>query len=266
MSQDKPVVAQEPIGYWHQGETDEESDFFPVSYCHGAGSDCPDCIPLYDHAVPCARCSELVPVEKEDANNYCWILSLLGMEEEGDPIHEIERLLALREGMVCADCNNTGWLENREEGRYPCTCMTEADPYHELQAKITEHASIVNYLRLRVEQFDRAISRIGHHLHLTLAGVDTEDEHGPGGHSAEAICRKFDKQAERIKDLEALSMQSNQDHLNARKDYRTKLAKADAVILKVKSVLTSIAEYANAAAIHNARYALAAIEAYQKGE
>ena len=28
----------------------------------------------------------------EDANNYCLILSVLGMEEEGDPVAEVERL------------------------------------------------------------------------------------------------------------------------------------------------------------------------------
>jgi len=143
-------------------------------------------------------------------------------------------------------------------------CSAGWDKCDELQAKITEHASSVNYLRLRVEQFDRAISRIGHHLHLTLAGVDTEDEHGPGGHSAEAICRKFDKQAERIKDLEALSMQSNQDHLNARKDYRTKLAKADAVILKCKEAMTWDIGGEPLPTLEIA--ALAAIEQYRKGE
>jgi len=230
----KPVAAQEPFGYWHQGETDEESDFFPVSYCHGAGSDCPDCIPLYDHAAPCARCSELVPVEKEDANNYCWILSLLGMEEEGDPIHEIERLLALREGMVCADCNNTGWLENREEGRYPCTCMTEAEPYHELQAKITEQAEELRIIRANLAQLEQDFDRRN---------------------------KVVDAQAERIKDLEALSMQSNQDHLNARKDYRTKLAKADAVIEAAKGALMYY-DFGNGVP----QKAVLAIEQYQKGE
>jgi hypothetical protein len=35
-----------------------------------------------------------VCVTQEDANNYCRILSLLGMEEEGDPVAEVERLLS----------------------------------------------------------------------------------------------------------------------------------------------------------------------------
>lgn len=37
--------------------------------------------------------SEMVEVTKEDANNYCRILSALGMEEEGDPVAAIEKLL-----------------------------------------------------------------------------------------------------------------------------------------------------------------------------
>jgi len=46
-----------------------------------------------------------------------------------------ERKLLDQEGLVCANCLDTGWLENREEGRHPCTCMTEAEPYQLLQAK-----------------------------------------------------------------------------------------------------------------------------------
>lgn len=44
----------------------------------------------------------MVSVCREDANNYCRILTLLGMEEEGDPVAEIERLVAAgdREDMV----------------------------------------------------------------------------------------------------------------------------------------------------------------------
>lgn len=47
-------------------------------------------------------------------------------------------------------------------------------------------------LQARIEQFDRAITRIGHHVGAVCAGVDTEDEHGPGGHTAVAIIEKFD--------------------------------------------------------------------------
>lgn len=35
------------FGYWHQGATDDESDFFPASYCHNARQDCPGCKPLF---------------------------------------------------------------------------------------------------------------------------------------------------------------------------------------------------------------------------
>ena len=38
--------------------------------------------------------SSLTSVTKEDANNYCRILTVLGMEEEGDPVVEVEKLLA----------------------------------------------------------------------------------------------------------------------------------------------------------------------------
>ena len=38
-------------------------------------------------------------------------------------------------GILCPDCNDTGWLENRVEGKYPCTCMTECEPYQLLEAE-----------------------------------------------------------------------------------------------------------------------------------
>lgn len=34
----------------------------------------------------------MVEVTQEDANNYCRVLTALGMEEEGDPVAAIERL------------------------------------------------------------------------------------------------------------------------------------------------------------------------------
>jgi len=104
---------------------------------------------------------------------------------------------------------------------------------------------------------------------VTLAGVDTEDEHGPGGHSAEAICQKFDAQAERIKALEA----EHAKQLSiVRDDYPLlcgRLAKANAVILQAKIALEEAVAYST---IYikifpaNQRTALAAIEAYQTGE
>ncbi len=36
--------------------------------------------------------SAMVEVTKEDANNYCRVLTALGLEEGGDPVAEIERL------------------------------------------------------------------------------------------------------------------------------------------------------------------------------
>ncbi len=42
-----------------------------------------------------------------------------------------------REGLVCDQCiDGSGWCENAVEGRYPCTCMTEAEPYQLLQDQL----------------------------------------------------------------------------------------------------------------------------------
>jgi hypothetical protein len=38
------------------------------------------------------KLTDQVLVMREDANNYCRILRILGMEEEGDPVAEVKRL------------------------------------------------------------------------------------------------------------------------------------------------------------------------------
>jgi hypothetical protein len=38
--------------------------------------------------------SEMTEVTKHDANNYCRVLRVLGMDEEGDPVAKIESLMS----------------------------------------------------------------------------------------------------------------------------------------------------------------------------
>jgi len=33
----------------------------------------------------------------------------------------------------CHDCQDSGWLLNRVDGKYPCTCLTETEPYRLLK-------------------------------------------------------------------------------------------------------------------------------------
>lgn len=50
---------------------------------------------------------------------------------------KVEELETRQEGLVCGDCiDGSGWQENAVEGRYPCTCMTEAEPYQLLQEQL----------------------------------------------------------------------------------------------------------------------------------
>ena len=44
--------------------------------------------------TPAAAAPDMVSVKKVDANNYCRILAALGMEDEGDPVAEVQNLLA----------------------------------------------------------------------------------------------------------------------------------------------------------------------------
>ena len=42
---------------------------------------------------------KLIEVKAEDANSYCRILTMLEMEEEGDPVAMIEKLIRIADGL-----------------------------------------------------------------------------------------------------------------------------------------------------------------------
>lgn len=63
--------------------------------------------------------TKMVEVTQEDANNYCRVLTALGMEEEGDPVATIERLRARLDGALfvlrMVDMNNR--IDAGEKGK-----------------------------------------------------------------------------------------------------------------------------------------------------
>lgn len=64
-----------------------------------------------------------------------------GQSSSAARIAELEVQVSELEGLAeyqCADCQDTGWLENRVEGKYACTCMTEMEPYQLLESRIAE--------------------------------------------------------------------------------------------------------------------------------
>lgn len=44
------LLADKPFGYWHQGATEDESDFFKADQMGNVG--CPSCIVLYEGPRP----------------------------------------------------------------------------------------------------------------------------------------------------------------------------------------------------------------------
>ena len=71
-------------------------------------------------------------------------------------VRELEEENArLSDGAVCGDCDGSGWLENRVDGRYPCTCMTEAEPYQLLAEQLAASQAYAEQLR---EALGQAIS------------------------------------------------------------------------------------------------------------
>ncbi len=59
---------------------------------------------------------DLIQVTREDGNNYCRILRVLGMEEEGDPVAEVRRLVAREQAPAVLDLIAERLRQVSEEG------------------------------------------------------------------------------------------------------------------------------------------------------
>jgi hypothetical protein len=80
-----------------------------------------------------------------------------------DERQRVEELSAMSE-FTCADCQDTGWLHNRVEGRYACTCMTEMEPYQELERELEMSKA---FYRLVVKERDYERQRLDKEQALT---------------------------------------------------------------------------------------------------
>ena len=77
-------------------------------------------------------------------------------------IKELEEV----DDLLCSDCMDTGWLENRVEGKYPCTCVSETEPYQILVQQNSEQASEIARLKA-------VIVKCGEVLQLNLVFMET---------------------------------------------------------------------------------------------
>jgi hypothetical protein len=68
----------------------------------------------------------------------------------------------LGDGILCHDCMDTGWLENRVEGRYVCPCIRETEPYQELEQRLSEAKKQMVMLRDVIEQLLDDMGEEGH--------------------------------------------------------------------------------------------------------
>lgn len=76
-----------------------------------------------------ASAPDMVSVNKEDANNYCRILAVLGMEEEGDPVTEVQNLLAAsvaQDAVMQAVRNYYFALDTRQHGGVAASTALDA--------------------------------------------------------------------------------------------------------------------------------------------
>ncbi len=94
----KAALIEELAGTWEvMAETEDGSNPARRATLREAADTLRMLVASQDTAPPAAvpaPDSDTVQVCKEDANNYCRILAALDMEEEGDPVAEVERLIA----------------------------------------------------------------------------------------------------------------------------------------------------------------------------
>ena len=114
----------------------------------------------------------MVEVTQRDANNYCRVLTALGMEEEGDPVAEIERLRAenaalKREAYAWWEAARDAAKAERE--RWKEAAMLTGDALRELERY--EYAAATIGLR-------KAVASMGPNARLTAPDTAqrTDDE------------------------------------------------------------------------------------------
>jgi len=99
---------------------------------------------------------------------------------------EVERL---KSGVVCGDCDGSGWLENRVEGRHPCTCMTEAEPY---QLLIEQNAELTAEVERLMAEHQAACELVAK-MHAAAVGEITGPKRGVVEDVADAIAKLRDE-------------------------------------------------------------------------
>lgn len=92
----------------------------------------------------------MVEVTQRDANNYCRVLTALGMEEEGDPVAEIERLRA--ENSALKREAYAWWEAARDatKARQPLTRQ-------QIDDVMTQHYPLSSLLREEVDAFEACV-------------------------------------------------------------------------------------------------------------
>ena len=99
-------------------------------------------MPLYAHPTEGVPAHDMVSAKKEDANAFCRILTALGMEEEGDPVAEVQRLLAATQPAAQGlDAARYHWLREQHDKGDDSVTIFIGDEQHgpgHLDAQIDE--------------------------------------------------------------------------------------------------------------------------------
>ena len=94
------------------------------------------------HPAEGVPAQDMVSVKKEDANAFCRILTALGIEEEGDPVAEVQRLLAATQPAAQGqDAARYHWLREQHDKGDDSVTIFIGDEQHgpgHLDAQIDE--------------------------------------------------------------------------------------------------------------------------------
>lgn len=148
--EDKPTIMDEEMGRWQDEIYKLCCSLAPDAQIDGGGCDSGDPLDLTTDEIAQAFAYwdnllfdtlESVSHAKAEGLTFRAAAAMITtLADENEKLQRQVTNLLDGESPVCGDCDGSGWLYNRVEGRYACTCMTEAEPYQimEERAKILE--------------------------------------------------------------------------------------------------------------------------------
>ena len=165
--EDRPTIMDEEMGRWQDAIYKLACELAPDAQIDGGGCDSGDPLDLTLDEIAQAFSHwdnllfdtlESVSHAKVEGSTFKAAASMITtLADENEKLQRQVSNLLDGEMPVCGDCDGTGWQYNRVEGRYACTCMTEAEPYQLLEAEVERLTTASKAWELMAKGYSKVI-------------------------------------------------------------------------------------------------------------